>query len=182
MDNGKSIVLGSKIPDFSLPDIDGNLVLTDHLLGASAILVAFIRNNCCYVKHIREVLVKLISEYQHYGIKAVGINSTDIKTSPEDRPELMKEDALNYGYTFPYLFDATKLVAQKFKVICTPDFFVYSKDGKLTYHGQMDDSRPENGMPVTGKYLRQALQATLRGENISTISASTGENIIWKNH
>lgn len=180
MDTNKGIVLGSTLPDFGLPDIDGNLVLSDHLLGASAILVTFICNHSSYVKHIREVLVKLIRELQQYGIKAVGINSNDIEISPEDRPDRMKEDALTFGYTFPYLFDATQLVARKFKVNCTPDFLVYSKEGLLTYHGQMDDSRPGNGMPVTGKDLRNALQATLKGEKILTMYPSSGESIIWK--
>ncbi len=180
MDTNKSILLGSQLPDFGLPDIDGNLILSDHLLGASAILVVFICNQSSYVKHIREVLVKLIREYQQYGIKAVGINSNDIELSPDDRPDRMKEDAITYGYTFPYLFDATQLVAQKFHVNCTPDFLVYSKEGKLTYHGQMDDSRPGNGMPVTGKDLRHALQATLNGDKILSMYPSSGESIIWR--
>lgn len=180
MDVNKNILLGSDLPDFGLPDIEGNFVLRDHLLGASAILVAFICNQCSYVKHIREVMVKLIREYQAYGIKAVGINSNDIEISPDDRPDRMKEDSRIYGYTFPYLFDATQIVAKKFRVNCTPDFFVYSKDGKLTYHGQLDDSRPGNGRPVTGKDLRQALQATLENHQILRMHPSSGEKIIWK--
>lgn len=180
MDAKRIIQLGSDLPDFGLPDTEGNFVVREHLLGASAILVAFICNQCSYVQHIREVMVKLIREYQEYGMKAVAINSNDVEMSPEDRPDKMKEDARTYGYTFPYLFDATQIVAKRFRASCTPEFFVYSKDGKLTYHGQLDDSRPGNGKPVTGKDLRMALHATLHDQIISVMNPSMGEKIIWK--
>ena len=175
-----TVLIGSELPDFTLPDTEGNLVIRDHLLGASAILVAFLCNQSSCVMHVRDVFVKLVQEFQGIGVRVVGINSNDIEVSPDDRPDRMKEDVRQYGYTFPYLFDATQLVAKKFNVLCTPDFFVYSKEGRLTYHGQLDDSRPGNNIPVTGNDLRQALIATLNGQIITTMRPSSGQSIIWK--
>lgn len=180
MQHKNAVLIGSQLPDFSLPDTDGNLVIKDHLLGAPAILVAFICNQSSVVKHVREVFVKLVQEFQKLDVKVVGINSNDIETSPDDRPDRMREDVRQYGYSFPYLFDATQLVAKKFDVRCTPDFFVYSKEGKLTYHGQLDASRPDNNIPVTGNDLRKALLATLKGQKIDSMYPSSGQNIIWK--
>jgi peroxiredoxin len=177
----KKLPIGSEIPDFWLPDTNGMIIPKEHLLGAPAALIFFLSNQCQYVKHIREVLVKLVHEYQQRGVAAVAINSNDSIQHPDDYPIRMKADAKIYGYTFPYLLDSTQQTARLFKVMHTPDFFVYNKFGKLIYHGQMDDSRPENGIPVTGNDLRHELNAALQGSIVqSTQKPSVGTFIKWK--
>ena len=177
----KVLPLGSDLPDFWLPDTEGVIIPKDHLMGAPAVLVVFMCNHSHYVKHVREVMVKMIREFQQRGVAAVAINSNDIEQFPDDCPDRMKEDARNYGYTFPYLFDGTQDVARMFKVSCTPDFFVFNKEGKLIYHGQMDDSRPDNSKPVTGNDIREALNSTLTGQSPLIVQKpSSGCSIKWK--
>ena len=81
------------------------------------------------------------------------------------------------GYMFPYLYDETQEVAKAFQAACTPDFFLFDNAGKLVYRGQFDDSRPGNGIPVTGHDLRAALDAVLAGKPVparkSRASAAT---------
>lgn len=174
---------GSEIPDFWLPDINGVIIPKDNLIGSSAILISFICNHCKYVKHIRTRLVEIIKEYQKYGVAAVAINSNDIEKIPDDSPDRMKQDAIKYGYTFPYLFDGTQEVARLFKVTHTPDFFVFNKNGKLFYHGQMDDSRPENRIAVTGKDLRLALDSVLNNKApIPDQKPGYGSRIRWRSN
>lgn len=181
MDQSRGLPLGSELPDFWLPDINGVIVPKELLIGGPASLVVFMCNHSPYVKHIREVLVKVIWEYQQRGISVVAINPNDINLSPEDCPNRMKEEARLYGYTFPYLFDGTQSVARSFNVLFTPDFFVFDREGKLAYHGQMDDSRPENNLPVTGKDLRDALNAAILGEKPPSIQKpSSGSVIRWR--
>ena len=173
--------LGSDLPDFWLPDFEGIIIPKDHLLGAPAILIIFMANQCPFVQHVRELLVKFIWEYQQRGVIAVGINANDIESVPEDRPDRMKEDARIYGYTFPYLFDGTQEVAKLFRVHCTPDFFVFNRGGKLAYHGQFDDSRPGNDKPVTGKDLRRALNHVLLGQNPPVVQKPVdGSPVRWR--
>jgi peroxiredoxin len=173
--------LGSDLPDFWLPDIEGIIVPKDRLLGSSAILVIFMCNHSRYLKHLREVLIRLIFEFQQRGVAVVAINSEDIIQFPDDCPDRMKEDASLYGYSFPYLFDGTQQVARLFGVSAIPDFFIFDKVGKLVYHGQMDDSRPDNDKPVTGKDIRRALDAVLSGKRPLLIQKQTsGSFLKWK--
>lgn len=138
-------------------------------------------NHCPYVRHVREGLLLVIKEYQKKGVAIVGINSNDAKAYPDDAPDKMLEDALKFGYSFPYLYDKTQEVAKAYHAACTPDFFLFDKDKKLFYRGQMDDSRPGNGVPVTGKDLRFALDALLAGQPLfSAQKPSLGCNIKWK--
>lgn len=175
------IALGTPAPDFSLPDIDGNIVKRDDFTDASALLVAFICNHCPYVIHIRSQLVELIREYQAKGVAVVAINSNDAANYPEDSPAKMKEYAQQYGYTFPYLYDETQEVAKAYDAACTPDFFLFDSYQKLVYRGQLDGSRPRNDTPVTGKDLRAALDAVLEGRDVPPEQIpSMGCNIKWK--
>jgi peroxiredoxin len=174
--------LGSKAPQFRLPDVvSGRSVSLDDFKSAPALLVMFICNHCPYVRHVREHLAQLVREYQGRGLAAVAISSNDVAQFPDDGPEGMKEEARTVGYTFPYLFDENQAVAKEYRAACTPDFFVFDKDRRLVYRGQMDDSRPNSGRPVTGKDLRAALDAVLAGRPVSADQRpSMGCNIKWK--
>ena len=174
--------LGMKAPAFRLPDVvSGRAVSLDDFKSAPALLVMFICNHCPYVKHVREHLAQLVREYQARGVAVVGISSNDALQFPDDGPEKMKQEARAAGYTFPYLYDEDQEVAKQYRAACTPDFFVFDKDRRLVYRGQMDDSRPSSGRPVTGKDLRAALDAVLAGRPVSADQKpSMGCNIKWK--
>lgn len=173
--------LGAPAPNFSLPDTEGRIVRLSDFRGAPALLVAFMCNHCPYVKHVADHLAALAKEYQAKGVAVVGINSNDVENYPDDSPEKMREEVALRGYTFPYLFDETQEVAKRYGAACTPDFFLFDKEQRLVYRGQLDDSRPNNGIPVTGKDLRAALDAVLAGQPVSPDQKpSLGCNIKWK--
>jgi peroxiredoxin len=175
------VPLGTRAPDFSLPDTAGKQVALGDFGKAPALLVMFICNHCPFVKHVRAGLAKLAKDYQPKGVAIVGINSNDIEHYPDDSPEKMAEEARAAGYSFPYLFDETQEVAKAYRAACTPDFFLFDRQRKLVYRGQMDDSRPGNGVPVTGKDLRAALDAVLAGKSVAAgQKSSMGCNIKWK--
>jgi peroxiredoxin len=174
--------LGIKAPKFSLPDVvSSRTVSLDDYKNAPALLVMFICNHCPYVKHVREHLAQMVREYQARGVAVIAISSNDVAQYPDDGPEGMKEDARAQGYTFPYLYDETQEVAKQYRAACTPDFFVFDRDRRLVYRGQMDDSRPSSGRPVTGRDLRAALDAVLAGRLVpADQKPSVGCNIKWK--
>ena len=173
--------LGISAPDFSLPDTEGKMVSLNDFKEAKAFLVIFMCNHCPFVKHILNEMIKLIEGYQAKSVVVVGINSNDVANYPDDSPELMAKLAKETGFTFPYLYDETQEVAKAYHAACTPDFFVFNSERKLVYRGQMDDSRPGNNIPVTGRDLRVALDAVLEGRPISgDQKPSIGCNIKWK--
>jgi peroxiredoxin len=173
--------LGTKAPDFSLPDPGGRKYTLKGFNGAPAILVVFMCNHCPYVKHVQRDLAALVKEYQAKGVAVVGISSNDIEAYPDDAPGKMREEAAVLGYTFPYLFDESQNVAKAYHAVCTPDFFLFDKEQKLAYRGQMDSSRPGNGIPVTGRDLRAALDAVLAGRPPDPLQRpSAGCSIKWK--
>lgn len=173
--------LGTKAPDFSLPNVDGKSVSLGDFAGAPAYLIMFVCNHCPYVKHVASELAKLGRDYQAKGVAVIAINSNDVATHPDDSPEQMVHEVENRGYTFPYLFDETQSVAQAYHAACTPDFYVFDKDQKLAYRGQLDDSRPDSGTPLSGKDLRAALDAVLAGKAPpEEQKPSIGCNIKWK--
>jgi peroxiredoxin len=173
--------LGSKLPAFRLQDTAGRWVSSDDFKSSPALLVAFICNHCPFVKHVRACFAQLGRDFQARGAAVVAINANDIISHPEDSPANMKREAAAAGYTFPYLFDDTQAVAKAFSAACTPDFFLFDAAQSLVYRGQMDDSRPGNGQPVTGRDLRAALDALLAGKPVSgTQKPSIGCNIKWK--
>ncbi len=175
------VALGTPAPDFRLPDTDGKTVALSDFSSAPALLVAFICNHCPYVKHIRTAFAKLVKDYQAKGVAVVCINSNDATAYPDDSPAKMKEEKAAVGYTFPYLYDESQDVAKAYHAACTPDFFVYDKNRKLVYRGQMDASRPGNGKPNDGADLRAALDAVLAGKAPATTQMpSIGCNIKWK--
>lgn len=170
--------LGTRAPAFNLPDPDGNL----HTLapGADAYLVMFICNHCPFVKHVAAELARIGRDYGQRNVQIVAISSNDIRTHPQDAPDLMKVEAQTWGYTFPYLFDEDQSVAKAYSAACTPDFYLFDADMSLVYRGQLDDSRPSNNQPVDGGDLRAALDAVLGGEPVSEQQTpSIGCNIKW---
>jgi peroxiredoxin len=173
--------LGTEAPPFELPDTAGNKVSISDFQDAPALLVVFMCNHCPYVKHIRDSFVELVKEYQSKGVAVAAINANDAEAYPDDRPELMAEDAETYGYTFPYLYDESQQVALAYRAACTPDFFLFDESRRLVYRGQMDSSRPGNGKALTGENLRAALDAVLAGEQVDPQQKpSMGCNIKWK--
>lgn len=174
--------LGTKAPNFTLPDtISGKTVSLDDLKSDKATVIMFICNHCPFVKHVDEAIVSLAKDYQAKGVSVIAISSNDVENYPQDSPELMKEEAEKVGYTFPYLYDETQEVAKAYDAACTPDFYVFDKDLKCAYRGQLDDSRPGNDKPVTGKDLRAALDEILEGKEVSAPQIpSLGCNIKWK--
>lgn len=176
------IKLGTKAPDFNLYDTaSGTTKTLGELKSDVATVIMFTCNHCPFVKHINVGLVKLANDYIPKGISFVAISSNDAVNYPEDSPEKMKELAEDVGYPFPYLYDETQNAAKSYEAACTPDFFIFDKDLKLVYRGQMDDSRPDNGIPVTGKDIRAALDAILSGCDISEDQTpSIGCSIKWK--
>ena len=173
--------LGTVAPAFCLPNIDGTNVSLDDRKDAPAYLVMFICNHCPFVIHVQDELAKLGKDYQEKGVAVFAINSNDVANFPADSPEKMAQLAKDVGYTFPYLYDESQEIAQAYSAACTPDFFLFDADKKLVYRGQLDDSRPDSGKPVTGADLRAALDALLAGEPVSDDQKpSLGCNIKWK--
>ncbi len=173
--------LGLPAPEFRLPDIQGKIISRDDFKDAPALLVVFMCNHCPYVKHIRKGLIDLASGYQNRGVAVVGINANDANNFPEDSPEEMAIEAQKYGYPFPYLYDENQETARAYGASCTPDFFLFDANRRLVYRGQMDDSRPGNNLPVTGKDLREALDAVLENRPVFLDQKpSFGCNIKWK--
>jgi peroxiredoxin len=173
--------LGTTAPEFKLPDTNGKTVARADFKDKSALLVLFICNHCPYVKHIRAGLAQLARDYLPRGVAIVGINANDVANYPDDSPAKMKDEVKSAGYIFPYLYDESQAVAKAYHAACTPDIYLFDKNRKLVYRGQFDDSRPGNGIPVTGKDLRAALDAVLAGKPVSSNQkASMGCNIKWK--
>jgi len=173
------LALGTKAPDFALPDPDGAM----HSLrdDAPATLVMFISNHCPFVIHIRDELASLAAEYAARGVAIYAINSNDVETYPADAPIRMKQEAETVGYTFPYLFDESQEVAKAYRAACTPDFFLFDAEQKLAYRGQLDDSRPSNRELIDGHDLRTALDRVLASAKPDAAQKpSIGCNIKWK--
>lgn len=171
--------LGTIMPSFDLPNVNGGSVQAPDpdTTGEKGTLVMFICNHCPYVKHVDEELRQLHADYKHRGIESIAIMSNDVVNYPDDSPEKMAQQR----YAFPYLFDETQEVAKAFQAACTPDFFLFDANDKLVYRGQLDDSRPGNGVMVTGKDLRAAMDAVVEGKAVSTEQVpSLGCNIKWK--
>ena len=173
--------LGTSASDFSLPDTTAEIVSLADFKNDRALLVIFMCNHCPYVRLIREGLAQLAIDYQPRGVGIVGINSNDAKNYLDDSPAKMKDEVKSAGYIFPYLYDETQAVAKSYRAACTPDFFLFDRGRRLVYRGQFDGSRPGNGIPVTGKDLRAAIDAILAGKTTSEFQApSIGCNIKWK--
>ena len=173
--------LGHPAPSFALPDTGGVVVSSDQLDATQPLLVMFICNHCPFVIHIREQLAALGDDYKDRGLSIIAINSNDVDNYPDDAPDKMRTERETAGYAFPYLYDATQEVAKAFGAACTPDFFLFDREHHLAYRGQLDASRPNSGVPVTGQDLRAAIDAVLADRAVASEQLpSMGCNIKWK--
>lgn len=174
--------LGIAAPDFNLPDtVSGKNLTFNDVKGEKGTAVMFICNHCPYVIHVNAEIKRISDEYSAKGIGFVAISSNDVVNYPQDAPHLMTKLVEQEGFNFPYLYDETQGVAKAYDAACTPDFYVFDADNTLAYRGRIDASRPSNGQPLTGKDLREALDAVVGGEAVSDIQyPSAGCNIKWK--
>ncbi|MER8368908.1 thioredoxin family protein [Mesorhizobium sp. M1378] len=174
------IDLGTKAADFLLPDAQGVLHKLADLDVKAALLVAFISNRCPFVVLIRGAFADFARDYADKGLQVVAINANNHEAHPEETLARIGEQAEEFGYTFPYLKDASQQTAKAYGAACTPDFFLFGADRRLAYHGQFDDARPGNGRPVTGVDLRAAVDTVLKGEAPAAEQVpSIGCNIKW---
>jgi peroxiredoxin len=180
--NSTMVTLGTKAPGFNLPDtVSGKNISLDDVKGGVATVIMFICNHCPFVVHINDELVKMANDYRDKGIGFVAISANDIVNHPHDAPDKMKETALRLQYSFPYLYDETQDTAKAYDAACTPDFFIYDKNLQLVYRGQLDDSRPGNEIPVTGRDIRNALDCLLNNKPVPAEQRpGIGCNVKWK--
>jgi len=181
MTESQMLPLGTIAPSFSLPDPEGNEVSLRDFGEAKALLVVFMCNHCPFVQHLRTALAEFGRDAQARGYAMIGINSNDVVKYPADDAAAMRREIAEHRYVFPYLLDETQAVAHAYRAACTPDFYLFDGSRKLVYRGQLDDSRPGNGRPVTGADLRQAIDAVLAGRAVPAEQRpSVGCNIKWK--
>ena len=174
--------LGTKAPDFNLIDtVSGKTLSLNSLKGNQGTVIMFICNHCPFVIHVNRELVAIANEYSSKGIGFVAISSNDVENYPQDAPDKMTSHAQQNNYPFPYLYDKSQAVAKAYDAACTPDIYLFDQNLKLVYRGQLDNSRPENDIPITGEDLRYALDCLLLGkENTKSQKPSIGCNIKWK--
>ena len=180
--NSNMLQLGTQAPVFSLPDVTtGRLITLGRFASRKAVLVMFICRHCPYVKHVQHELARLGEDYADKDIGIVAISANDAASYPEDAPESLKQMVQELCYTFPFCYDKTQEIAQAYSAACTPDFFLFNKQRKLVYRGQLDGSRPGNSVPVTGGDLRAAIDAVLNDRPVHPEQKpSMGCNIKWK--
>jgi len=176
--------LGTIAPGFNLYDtVSRETYSLDDLKGNKGTVIMFICNHCPYVKHVNEEIVRLANDYRILGFGFIAISSNDAKAYPQDDPDEMFKTARQLNYPFPYLYDESQDVARAYHAACTPDFFVFDDYLKLVYRGQLDDSRPKNGIPTSGRSMREALDALLNNRPVSQIQKpSMGCNIKWRTY
>lgn len=176
------LTLGTKAPDFRLMNsITGDFVTLDDIHGRKGTVVMFISNHCPFVKHVNEEIIRLCNDYRVTGFGFVAICSNDAEKHPQDSPSEMRQTARTLGYPFPYLYDETQEVAKAYDAACTPDFYLFDDELKLVYRGQLDNSRPGNGIPVNGRDLREALDNILNNNpQRKDQKPSMGCGIKWK--
>jgi len=176
------VTLGTTAPDFHLPDVvSGQTISLNTVAGKKALVVMFICRHCPYVQHVQEELARIGRDYAAKDMGIVAISANDAQGYPEDAPASLKAMADALAFTFPYCYDESQTIAKAYGAVCTPDFFVFDQARRLVYRGQLDDSRPGNGKPVTGRDLRAALDAVLDGRPVdATQRPSVGCNIKWK--
>ncbi|MGI8960181.1 MAG: thioredoxin family protein [Bryobacteraceae bacterium] len=176
------LALGTPAPEFQLPDvISGKTVKVGDFADSKALLVMFICRHCPFVKHVQHELARLGKDYASQSLGVVGISSNDADAYPDDSPDSLRAMATELGFNFSLCYDESQQIATAYSAACTPDFFLFDEKRRLAYRGQLDDSRPGNGKPVTGRDLRSAIDALLEGRPVSpNQTPSIGCNIKWR--
>ena len=176
------LALGTRAPDFALPDtVSGRTIRLTDFAASPAVLVTFICNHCPYVIHIRPAFVEFAREYQPRGLAVVAISCNDPEAYPQDSPDQMKIEAKKAGFTFPYLFDQTQQIAKAYRAVCTPEFYLLDSNLRVVYRGRFDASRPNSQIPLTGAELRAAADAVLAGRPVAADQKpSIGCSIKWR--
>jgi len=176
------VSLGTKAPNFNLLDVTSNTLKSlDELKGYKGTVIMFVCNHCPYVKHVNTTIVEIANKHKQSGIKFIAISSNDVLNYPEDSPELMKENAIEYNFCFPYLYDESQQTALDYDAACTPDFYLYNASMELIYRGQLDDSRPGNNLSCDGNDLNHAIDCLIQNKvNDKLQKPSIGCNIKWK--
>jgi peroxiredoxin len=174
--------LGTKAPNFNLLATNLNETFSfETIKGEKGTLVLFICNHCPFVLHVIDEIVMIANDYRVQGIGMVAISSNDVVKYPQDAPDKMADFALENRIEFPYLYDETQEVAKAYDAACTPDFYLFDAQDKLVYRGQLDDSRPGNGIPISGSDLRNAIDAIVYNRKMNPEQKpSIGCNIKWK--
>ena len=173
--------LGTEAPHFLLKDtVSGNYLSLDDLKSENATVIMFLCNHCPYVIHVNRMIVDIANEFKNKGVSFIAISSNDVDNYPDDDPDKMRVVAKVLKYPFPYLYDKSQEVAKAYDAACTPDFYVFDGQSKLTYRGRLDNSSPGNGRPVTGEELRVAIDNTFSGKTTEPQYPSMGCNIKWK--
>jgi peroxiredoxin len=174
--------LGTTAPEFQLPDVvSGKTISLDTFADSQALLVMFICQHCPFVKHVQSELAKIGQDYSRQPLGIVAISANDVANYPNDSPEKLKQMAEEFNFNFPVCYDESQEVSKAYTAACTPDFFLFDRNNKLVYRGQLDDSRPSTDIPVTGKDLRQAIDAVLQNQKLDfEQKPSIGCNIKWK--
>ena len=174
--------LGTTAPDFQLPDVvSGETISLATFADSQALLVMFICQHCPFVKHVQEQLAKIGKDYEEKSLAIVAISANDVANYANDAPEKLRKMAQDLEFNFPYCYDETQEVAKAYTAACTPDFFLFDRDNKLAYRGQLDDSRPSTDIPVTGQDLRRAIDSVLENKTVDfEQKPSIGCNIKWK--
>lgn len=174
--------LGTSAPDFALPDVgSGQTVSLHEFSEKKAMLVVFMCAHCPFVKLVESELSAIGREFQGRGLGMVAISANDAEHYPDDAPAFLQEQAERLGFTFPYLYDESQETAKAYRAACTPDIYLFDAERKLVYRGQIDDARPGNDKPVTGKNLRAAIESVLIGQPVTEDQLpATGCNIKWK--
>ena len=174
--------LGTAAPEFQLPDVvSGKTISLDTFADSQALLVMFICQHCPFVKHVQSELAKIGQDYSQQPLGIVAISANDVANYPDDSPEKLEQMAEELNFNFPVCYDESQEVSKAYTAACTPDFFLFDRDDKLAYRGQLDDSRPSTDIPVTGRDLRQAIDAVLQNQKLDfEQKPSIGCNIKWK--
>lgn len=174
--------LGTPAQPFALRDVVSDQIYSlDSFTGQTGLLIMFICRHCPYVVHVEQELARIGRDYRDRALSIVAISSNDPVQYPDDTPQRLKEMAGRVGFTFPFCFDETQDIAKAYRAACTPDFYLFDRERRLLYHGQLDNSRPGNGKPVTGRDLRDAIDAVLAGKSVDADQkASIGCSIKWK--
>lgn len=176
------LALGTQAPDFKLLNtVTGNFKTLSDLRGKRGTVIMFICNHCPFVKHVNKEIIRLCNDYRVTGFGFAAISSNDADQYPQDSPTEMRKTARNLGYPFPYLYDETQEIAKAYDAACTPDFYLFDDELRLVYRGQLDNSRPGNGIPVNGRDLREAMDNILNNNpQRKDQKPSIGCNIKWK--